>query len=523
MKYIKYIIIFSITALFANGCTDGFEELNTQPDALIANNVDASLLGQGFANAQYNTMHGLHWRFQISENLFSDLYCQYFATTAANFDSDRYVEVGRWIDLCWSSFYGQAAPSAKFVEDFARENNLPVEEAVAKIWRVQLYHRITDYWGPAIYSQFGNGETSVAYDTQEDIYKDFFPTLDQAVAVLESNRGTNVFGSNDQIFGGDVDKWIKFANTLRLRLAMRIRYVEPALAKTEAEKAYSAGVMEDNSDNAYLATTVNSKNPFTTITNWGEFRMSALMESTLEGYSDPRLPEYFSPAEEGDSDGDGSPYEGLRNGQAKVDKVPALNTGNSDMAVKYLPEGKGGTNPPIVVMTCAEAYFLRAEGAMLGWNMGGSEKELYETGIRMSMKDRTGASDADIDTYIASTSTPIETGDAFGTQPATDIPVAYEEGADMERRLEQIITQKWIALYPDGWEAFAELRRTGYPKLIPILNSDNADLGVNDIFRRMTFVDGEFSNNRSATEAAQSLSELSGGDKNSTKVWWDKK
>ncbi|RMG22483.1 MAG: SusD/RagB family nutrient-binding outer membrane lipoprotein, partial [Bacteroidetes bacterium] len=335
--------------------------------------------------------------------------------------------------------------------------------------------------------------------------------------------GANAFGSNDQIFSGDAGLWLKFANSLRLRLAMRVKYVDPALAKSEAEKAVADGVMTDNSDNAYLITTVNSKNPFTTITNWGEFRMSALMESILEGYNDPRMPEYFSPAASGDTDGDGSPYEGLRNGQAKVDKVPALNTDHSDMAVKWLPEGKGGTNPPILVMTCAEVYFLRAEGALEGWNMGGTAQDLYETGIRMSMKDRTSATDADIDAYISSGNVPAPVGDVHDTQPTTDIPVAFEAGADKERQLEQIITQKWIALYPDGWEAFAEVRRTGYPKLIPLLNSDNPDLGVNDIFRRMTFVDGEFSNNRAATEEAQKLPELSGGDKNSTRVWWDKK
>lgn len=523
MKYFKLLLLIPFAVLVISGCTENFEKLNTNPNALTASNVDASLLGQGYAQCQYTAMHGLHWRYQISANLFSDLYAQYFATTAANFDSDRYTEVGRWIDLCWSSFYGEAAPNIKFVEDFARENNLPVEEALAKIWRVQGYHRVTDYWGPAIYSQFGNGETSVAYDSQEDIYKDFFKTLDEAVAVLESNRGGNAFGSNDQIYAGDIDKWISFANSLRLRLAMRIRYVEPALAKSEAEKAVAAGVMESNDDNAYLATTDNSLNPFTTITNWGEFRMSALMEGVLKGYEDPRMAEYFSPAEDGDSDGDGIPYEGLRNGQAKVDKLPALNTGNSDMGLKYLPPGKGGTNPSIMIMTCAQSYFARAEGALMGWSMGGTTQELYETGIRMSMQDRTGADDASIDAYIASTSTPAAADP--GSPAQSDIPVAFDAAGSEERKLEQIITQKWIATYPDGWEAFAELRRTGYPKTYPILFSDNPDLGTGDIFRRMTFVDGEFSNNEAAVLAAQQMPELTsrGGDKNSTKVWWDAK
>ena len=518
MKALKYFLVLFITSISLNSCTEDFEELNTDPNSLIASNVDVSLLGQAFARAQYFSMHGLHWRFQISENLFSDLYCQYFATTAANFDSDRYVEVGRWIDLAWSSFYGQAAPNIKFVEDFAAENGLEGEAAIAKIWKVQGYHRITDYWGPVIFSQFGNGETSVPYDTQEDIYRSFFPLLDEALSTLNQFRGQNIFGTNDQIFGGDVDQWIKFGNSLRLRLAMRVRFVDPGLAQTEAEKAIAAGVMEDNSDNAEILTTANSLNPFSTITNWGEFRMSALMESILKGYDDPRLPTYFNPADNGDSDGDGIPYEGLRNGQAKVDKTPELNTNNSDMNTKWLPLGRGGANPPIKVMHASEIYFLRAEGALIGWNMGGTAQEMYEKGIEMSMLNE--GADGDPVAYAASTNTPAA---ADANSPAnTDIPVAFD-GSDTERALEQIITQKWIALYPDGWEAFAEVRRTGYPKMYPLVNVENPDLAATDIFRRMTFVAGEFDNNNAATTAAQGLGELSGGDKNSTRVWWDKK
>ncbi len=518
MKHIKYLFGILIIFTLVPSCTDGFEELNTDPTALTAANVDVTLLGQGFARAQYYAINGLHWRFQISENLFSDIYSQYFATTAANFDSDRYVEVGRWIDLCWGSFYGQAAPDLKFVEDFAAENNLQGEAALAKIWKVQGYHRITDYWGPVIYSQFGNGETSVPYDSQEEIYRSFFPLLDEAVSTLSGMRGGNVFGTNDQLYSGDVDKWITYANSLRLRLAMRVKYVDPGLAKTEAEKAVAAGVMMSNDDNAYLATTINSRNPFTTITNWGEFRMSALMESVLKGYEDPRLAAYFNPAVSGDTDGDGIPYEGLRNGQAKVDKVPALNSDNSDMNTKWLPEGKGGVNPPIKVMTASEIYFLRAEGALEGWNMGGTAKDLYEQGIAMSIAEETGL---DASAYISSTATPAA-ADA-SSPPTTDIPIAFEESGSKERQLEQIITQKWIGLYPDGWEAFAELRRTGYPKRYPLLFVENPDLSVDDIFRRMTFVESEFSNNGAAVEAAMGLSELSAGDKNSTRVWWDKK
>jgi len=519
MKYIKLFCLMGLLVFTASSCTDNFEELNTRPDVLIADDVDPGLLGQAFAQSQWTGMHGLHWRFQISQSLFSDLYSQYFATTAANFDSDRFTEVGRWIDLAWGSFYGQAAPQIKFVEDLAIANDLPLATALAKIWKVQAYHRQTDYWGPIIYSNFGNGETSVVYDDQESIYRSFFSELDGAISTLESNRGANVFGSNDQIYGGDVDKWLKFANTLRLRLAIRIKYVDPSTAKSEAEKAVSSGVMEDNGDNAFISTTIDSKNPYTTITNWGEFRMSALMESVLKGYEDPRIETYFNPAASGDTDGDGVVYEGLRNGQAKVDKVPALNSDNSDMNTYWLPEGKGGPNPPIKVITAAEAYFLRAEGALEGWSMGGTAQSLYEDGIRTSMGEYAHTPAADVEAYIASGNVPVA---ADPSSPATtDIPVAFDTGGSAERQLEQIITQKWIALYPDGWEAYAEQRRTGYPKLYPILFSDNPDVPAGDQMRRMTFVESEFSNNAEAVSAAESL--IGGSDKNSTKLWWDKK
>ena len=503
-------------------CTDDFNALNTPDDQIVVDQVDANLVGQAFAQSQYRGMYGLHWQFQISTSLFADLYAQYFATTAENFDSDQYVEVGRWIDLAWTSFYGNAAPQIDFVEDLTEEQGLDVQNAAAKIWRVQLYHRITDYWGPIIYSEFGSGETSVAYDAQEDVYKDFFQTLDEAIAVLEQNRDGSAFGTNDQLYGGDVNQWLKYANSLRLRLAMRVRYVEPALAQSEAEKAIAGGVMEGNGDNAIILTTENSRNPYTTITDWGEFRMSSAMESVLEGYEDPRKEVYYSPAVDGDNDGDSSPYEGMRNGLPRTEKGPALNSIYSDMGVDWLNDNRGGSNPPLRVMAASEVYFLRAEGALEGWNMGGSAEEFYNEGIRLSMSEsRIGAPTSDIDAYISSTSTPVSPEDAWGSPPLSDIPVAFQTGADKERQLEQIITQKWLALYPDGWEAFSEYRRTGYPTLYPIINSANPNLAEDAVFRRMTFVDSEFSNNQAATEAAIGL--LGGPDQNDTRLWWDVK
>ncbi|MXZ18579.1 MAG: SusD/RagB family nutrient-binding outer membrane lipoprotein [Rhodothermaceae bacterium] len=522
-NWVVLLVLTTVLTFTVSSCTEDFVSLNTPPHQISEGNIDVGLLGQSFAHAQFFGMYGSAGAFQLGQSLFGDLYSQYFATTAENFDSDQFVEVGRWINGAWRNFYGNGARSLSFVETFSAENEgLELPNAVAKIWRVQLYHRMTDYWGPVLYSQVGNGETSVPYDSQQDIYMDFFDTLDEAVATLNQNRGSSVFAGHDQVFDGNVDQWITFANSLRLRLAIRIRYADPGKAQTEAEKAVAAGVMMDNSQNAMLKTTDNSRNPYNVITNWGEFRMSSAMESILEGYNDPRTGVYFSPSVDGDSDGDGSPYEGMRNGLPRVQKGGVLNSQFSDMGSDWLPPNRGGTNPVIRIMGSSEVYLLRAEGAILGWNMGGSAKDLYEDGIRMSLTEsRVGADMATIDAYIQGTSFPADPQDSWSSPPLSDIPVAFDVGGSTERQLEQIITQKWLAIYPDGWEAYTEYRRTGYPKLYPIIESQNSRVARDEVMRRMTFVSSEYDDNGEATQAAVSL--LGGPDENDTRVWWDAK
>jgi hypothetical protein len=530
MKKIKYIILTLVIIIAFNGCTKSFDELNTDPTNLTEASIDLTTIGLVFAQSQHSAMLSTPigpvsfypWRFQISQSLFSDIYAQYFATTAANFDSDKHVIVGGWNAAIWDGFYSHSAPQLKFFEEFTAANDLPIENAIAKVWKTFAYHRMTDFYGPIPFSQFGNGETSVAYDSQESIYRAAFTTLDEAVAVLKANSsGTTILGNNDGIYGGSAEKWLKFANTLRLRLALHVKYADPTLAKTEAEKAVADGVIESNADNALLATNPSSKNGYNVITAWGEFRMSAAMESVLKGYDDPRMPVYYSPAANGDSDGDGIPYEGMRNGQSKADKGNAaldFNGSNSDMGSQWLPAALAdGT--PIKVLRAAESYFLRAEGALEGWNMGGTAKDLYESGIAMSLEENGVPNNS----YTMSTNTPAPVGDINNTPALSDIPVKFDEGGSNERKLEQIITQKWLALYPDSWEAWVDVRRTGYPKLYARLNSDNPNVPVDMVMRRLTYVAPEYENNSEAVNAAVASPEMAGGDKGSTKLWWDKK
>lgn len=159
--------------------------------------------------------------------------------------------------------------------------------------------------------------------------------------------------------------------------------------------------------------------------------------------------------------------------------------------------------------------------------MGGAAKEFYEEGIRLSMKLVTTASDGEIEDYINSTNTPVPLNDVWNTPAMTDIPVRFigssstqDGNPEFEKALEQIITQKWIALYPNGWEAWSERRRTGYPVGYALISTLNPNLDVTDIFRRVQFTENEYANNSVAVEEAI---KLIGGDTNDIRLWWDKK
>ncbi len=491
-----------------SGCTDDFEEINTNERVLTE--LDAATLGNMYARVQYR---GFYMNYhQTSQNLFADHYCQYFANTQNAFSSDRYVLVGGWLNGAWRSFYGNVPNNLGEVLDATDPVENPGFEtmnAVAQIYKVILYERIANYWGPIPYSQVNNGESSVPYDSQQDLYHDFFTTLDAALSILTANSAGNAFGNNDQIYKGDIGKWITFANTLRLRIALRISYVEPSLAQAEAEKAVTAGVMLSNADDAAFQCTANSKHNMPRMIPWNEFRMSSNMESVLRGYDDPRMEHFFSPA----VDPEFGDYRGLRNGYEVVDlaKPELFYDKLSRIGPKWIPVDQQDVIT-WEIMLSPEAYFLRAEGALNNWNMGGSAEELYNSGIEMSMK-YWGIDDAAIAAYQQSANVPIATHDA--ATPVSTIPVKF----DAANALEQIMTQKWLALYPDGWEAWAEARRTDFPKMYDRMASENADVAANEMMRRVQFVSSEYEQNSVAVEDA--LTKLGGPDKGSTRLWWN--
>ena len=234
------------------------------------------------------------------------------------------------------------------------------------------------------------------------------------------------------------------------------------------------------------------------------------MDSYLNGYGDPRIATYFKAAADGK-------YHGVRQGIFADGANQEAYTGDLISQVNV------SRNTPVLYMAAAEAYFLRAEAALRGWNMGGTAKEFYEAGIRLSMNE-CGVSGAD--EYIAnSTATPAPFVDNAGSDNApapSQITIAWNDRDDFETNLERIIVQKWIASWGNSCEAWSEFRRTGYPKMFPVKYNYSDGAVSSDLqIRRLPYPRTEYNTNSAAVTAAAAL--LGGPDNCGTKLWWDKK
>ncbi len=521
-KYNTGFILFTVfcTQVLLSSCTKSFDELNTDKtriEVLAPNQLDKL-----FSTAEYaGLMNTDQWAggYQLLVSLATDQQAQFFSCTQAAFPSDRNEMVGRWINGGWGAFLQGATTLAEIIKQTGPTSAAPdpLREAVAKVWKAYIYMPMTDAFGPIPYTEVGSGQDVINYDSQESIYTDFFKILTEATAVLSQNMDKKAFASGDVIYGGDLAKWVKLSNSLRLRAAMRISKKNPGLAKTEAEAAIAAagGLIKIFGDNANIKPTPpNFLNPLGVISEWGEFRMSASMESILKGYQDPRLPMYFAPAK------NTGQIKGIRNGLSILQMSEAFNANdnNSNVPARF-QNAENGTEPHTLYVA-AETWFNMAEAALNNWNIGAfSAKQCYENGITESLKQwGVGGTAA---AYVASTNTPQAfAGPApYAAPPLSNIPVIF--GATEAVQREQIGTQKWLALYPSmSPEAWAEFRRTGFPKLYPRINNDNPNASTDAAsVKRIIFPPSEITVNAGGYKSGVEL--LGGPDKTSTKLWWN--
>lgn len=520
MKKIYTITILFSVLLTMVDCTGDFEDYNTNPYGVTDEQLEADYnnVGAYFTGLQryiYNYSTGL----QVEQNLFGDAYAQYFVPPSSflnGINSVTYYMPSSWTDDTWDNKYDHVMAVIYQFDKDSVGTTYPNFGAWATVLKIFAMQRVTDFYGPIIYSDYGSQESTVHYDSQESIYAQFFEELDEAIATLSeyADAGSESFANYDLAYGGDVSKWVKAANSLRLRLAMRIANVDPEKAQEEAEAAVNQqyGVMTSNDDNFYVALGSNQHPIYIFSSSWTDCRMGATVGSILGGYGDPRLEVFFDAATDAEVTGQ---YIGIRQGITLTDKTVYVNF--SAVGTDWF----GGATS-VKVMNAAEVQFLLAEGALRGWDMGGSAQDFYEAGVTLSFAEF-GVSGAgtyleDQSSTFADYTDPKNSDNDFSA--SSDITIAWEDGDSDERKLERIITQKWIAVFPDGQESWSEFRRTGYPQLIPVVdNYSGGGVSAGDFIRRVTYPIDEYSTN--AGGVAEGVQLLGGDDVGGTRLWWD--
>lgn len=521
-RYILNTLMWGVLALGASGCTEKYLDINSNPYEPGDLNPDDYALGSAMNNLAGTVVSADVNTAQFTDCLLGGPCGGYFADSGAwAFSISNFNATNDWTRVFMMS--DQIIPvlysNLNQVQIVSQNTDNPVPYAIAMIIKVAAMSRVTDTYGPIPYTQIGvDGRVTVPYDSQETVYNAFFDELDEAIATLSENSSSALVPTADYVYSGNVQQWIKFANSLKLRLAMRISYANPAKAQEMAESAVNQefGVIESNEDNAAWHYFGSITNPLFTAINYNgdESRPSAEIVCYMNGYNDNRRASYFV-NEDGAFDSD--VYVGLRRSIDRTDEARAYFPSYSAINIS--------ANDAIQWMNAAEVAFLRAEGvAVFGFNLGGTAKDFYEQGIRLSFA-QWGASGED-DYIEDDRSVPQTYTDPAGlnsyASTISDITIKWDESASTEEKQERIITQKWIANWMLGSEAWADYRRTGYPRLIPAPAAGNKSGGVVDSnrgARRMPYPSEENANNYENVQYARDHY-LNGPDNMATDVWW---
>ena len=405
-----------------------------------------------------------------------------------------------------SPYTGELEDLQKVV-DAGTTDKRPAIYGPALAFQQLIYEYITDTFGDIPYSEALKGDASTGvllpkYDAQKDIYAGMIAALTKVSADL-ATPGAVTLGGADPIYSGSPAKWQKFANTLHARMALRLINVDPTTAASELQKALTGpgGVFSSNADNAIM------KWPGDGVFNnsWSDnfktrddHRLSQTLMNAMLANSDPRIPIYAQPTV-----ADPTKYAGMPNGLLATQAATYFNTSSRPGAVFYPGAtaygnfGGGGASYPQAVLTYAELQFIRAEAAQRGIAglAAAQAAGFYNDAITSSLA-QWGVTDA------AKVS-------AFLAQPG----VAYKGGTD---GLKQIAVQKWIALFTDGGQAWAEWRRTCQPST---LVAGPAAI-VNYIPRRFYYSTTEVSANPDNLAAAITRQ---GPDNFGTRVYFDTK
>ena len=395
--------------------------------------------------------------------------------------------------------------------------------AIFNVVKAVGWLRATDCFGPIVYSNAGNGDIAPALDKQEDVYKAMLKDLETCADIL--NKATSkIMPKYDLIYDGDPAKWTKLANSLMLRMAVRVHFVNKDLSIEYIEKALNpknGGVIESKADEAKIGNTSKYPllNSLIATIDYKESRMGATAWSYLTGYRDPRLEMYYTQGTYNKTDGYYCIAPGNTQGQ-----------GTKENSAEFASCPKVENADPLYWFRASETYFLKAEAVLYELTTG-DVKSLYEAGVKMSM-DEWGITDAVATNYlnksnvkpaILTTSNYHYAGYYSYSFDITtgNVSPKWDDTASEEGKLQQIITQKYLALYPNGVEAWTEYRRTGFPYLADLFDDNLPNkIGADAKARtpeRFSFSTKEYDGNPNMSSISTLLN---GPDKGGTKLWW---
>lgn len=529
-----------------SSCTGDFEDLNTNKTQVDPSDLPFSAQCAEPMNYCYPPQQNM---FQFWTNLTIDLYGGYFETPHGNFTNCDMGENRGHSGGMYENYYLHIFNNTRRIISSCDEND---QKGIAGVMRiVQACGTITatDAYGPLAYSSILSGENEASYpfDSQQRLYEQVLDDLDAAISGIQGMSQTEkeILATFDTWCNGDANTWVQIANTMKLRIALRLSKRESEMAADQYDlKAIATAAAQNTLAVSGKDIVIkNQSNELKRMFDWQDCGMNANLVTLLTGLNDPRTPLYITKNTEEITNENGvktpanSVYCGIRFASGMAQK------GSTGSYGYKMSQWVGDYALPLPIFKAAEAYFLLAE-AKLRWDIGSqSVKSLYEQGIRLSIQNELEykgsyvsdytITDADITAYINGTTHQadyVDPGNSANNCAAVNtLCVKWDENASKEDKLARIMTQKYIALFPLSNEAWAEQRRTGYPAFfVALVNKSNGAVDTEEGVRRVIYSSNAYDTNESGVNGGIELlnSENTSkkgisGDKGGTHVWWD--
>ena len=491
-KLINIIKAFSVFSLFLLlwACEDSLVKMNENPNAITK--IEDKFL---FTSAVKSTIEVNPLMYDLR---MGSQYSHMYVSPGLGRSADRYEDFNQGV---YNAAMGLSFSRIKYIREIILlnedEDGNPVNEvklALANILGVCNFAKLTDLYGAIPYTEGGWGRKNIlypAYDSQEFIYHDMMDKLKNSIDVLKSADPAEAYPDFDPLYNNDLSKWVRFANSLRLRLAMRARFIDPSNSSQVISECLSDPLIENYEQNAQLEHDAGDQeelnNPWYKLYIVKEqWKMGKLFVDQLKSTNDPRLPIFV----EANPDGE---YIGISNGLTDLDH------GNNFSKNKfcYPSENLYAKDMPSYFLCSDEVAFLKAEAALFGLSQGDANA-LYQEGIQKAMEKWNIPQDQ-IANFIANEAEATLTG-------------------SNEEKFEQIATQTWIAFIPNFTEIYSNMRRTDYPTIAK--RGEDMAQGVTDgVFpKRLLYGTDELSSN--GENVADAIAQQ-GPNKITTALWWD--